>query len=148
MNTLSPLPQDRLKAIFNDMGLRFTSQREVIWRLFEKYSKGLTIAQATTLLVPQKISQTTVYRTVKALEEMGYLRWVHSQEGEHRYLTSRPGHSHMLVCRICSKAVVCTDCDLSILEQLIASKTGFTVEGHYLEFYGICPDCAHATQNS
>ena len=134
-----------LKALFNDTGLRFTSQRETVWRLFESTPKGLTIAMATNILAEEKISQTTVYRTVKALEEMGFLRWVHSQEGEHRYLASRPGHSHMLVCRMCSKAVECSDCDLFILEQLIERKTGFTVEGHYLEFYGLCPDCANGT---
>ncbi len=134
-----------LKALFNDIGLRFTPQRETVWRLFENTPKGLTIAMATNILARDKISQTTVYRTVKAFEEMGFLRWFHSQEGEHRYLASRPGHSHMLVCRMCSKAVECSDCDLSILEQLIARKTGFTVEGHYLEFYGLCPDCANAS---
>lgn len=135
------LPKATLKILFNDTGLRFTAQREAVWRLFEKAAKGLTIAEATAILTRQKISQTTVYRTVKALEKMGYLRWFHSREGDHRYLATRPGHSHMLVCRACAKVVECTDCDLSILEQLIAQKTGFTIEGHYLEFYGLCPDC-------
>ncbi len=143
MNSLAKLSSEMLKAQFNDIGLRFTPQRETIWRLFEDNPKGLTIAMASNILAKEKISQTTVYRTVKALEDMGFLRWVHSQEGEHRYLASRPGHSHMLVCRKCSKAVECSDCDLSILEQLIARKTGFTVEGHYLEFYGLCPDCTN-----
>ena len=130
-----------LKTLLNQGGQRFTPQREAVWRLFNDHPKGLTIAQATALLAAQKISQTTVYRTVNALQGLGYLRWVHNPEGEHRFLASRPGHTHMLVCRQCARAVECSDCDLSILEQLIASKTGFLVEGHHLEFYGLCPDC-------
>ena len=136
------LSTEELKILFNKTGQRFTSQREAVWKLFAETPKGLTIAQATAILADQKISQTTVYRTVHSLQGMGYLRWVHNPEGEHRFLASRPGRTHMLVCRTCSKAVECSDCDLSILEQLIARKTGFAVEGHHLEFYGVCPDCS------
>ncbi len=137
----SSLSTEELKALFNLSGQRFTAQREAIWQLFVEHPKGLTIAQASTALAERNISQTTVYRTVGTLEGMGYLRWVHNPEGEHRYLVTRPGHTHMLVCRQCSRAVECSDCDLSVLEQLLARKSGFTVEGHHLEFYGICPDC-------
>ncbi len=145
MSIKSELPilsTEELKTLFHNTGQRFTSQREAVWRLFADTPNGLTIAQATVLLAERKISQTTVYRTVHSLQGMGYLRWVHNPEGEHRFLASRPGHTHMLVCRSCSKAVECSDCDLSILEQLIARKTGFTVEGHHLEFFGLCQDCA------
>jgi Fur family transcriptional regulator, ferric uptake regulator len=137
----SSLSTRELKALFNQSGQRFTAQREAVWQLFVEHPKGLTIAQATTVLTERKISQTTVYRTVNTLQDMGYLRWVHNSEGEHCYLVTRPGHTHMLVCRQCARAVECNDCDLSVLEQLIARKTDFTVEGHHLEFYGICPDC-------
>ncbi len=137
----SRLSTEELKTLFNQSGQRFTAQREAVWQLFVEHPKGLTIAQATTVLTERKISQTTVYRTVNTLQGMGYLRWVHNPEGEHRFLATRPGHTHMLVCRQCARAVECSDCDLSVLEQLIASKTGFTVEGHHLEFYGLCPDC-------
>jgi Fur family ferric uptake transcriptional regulator/Fur family peroxide stress response transcriptional regulator len=38
--------------------------------------------------------------------------------------------------------VECSDCDLAVLEKLIAKQTGFAVEGHHLEFFGVCPDCS------
>lgn len=136
------LSTEDLKIMFNRSGQRFTTQREAIWQLFTEHPKGLSIARATTMLADRKISPTTIYRTVNTLKVMGLLRWVNVPEGEHRFLISRPGHTHMLVCRSCAQAVECSDCDLSILEQLIAHKTGFTVEGHHLEFYGLCPDCS------
>lgn len=142
MNEHELLSREELRRQFNKTGLRFTPQREVVWRLFESDPAGFTISQATAILAPQGIGQATVYRTIKALQELGYLKWVHDQGGEHRFVASRPGHSHMLVCRSCSKAVECGDCDLSVLEKLIAVQTGFSVEGHLLEFFGLCPECS------
>jgi len=142
MNVDIELSKDELRSQFNRMGLRFTPQRETVWRLFESNPGGLTISRVTILLAQKKIGQATVYRTIKALQDLGYLKWVHDQSGEHCFVASRPGHSHMLVCRMCSKAVECSDCDLSVLEKLIAKQTGFAVEGHHLEFFGLCPDCA------
>lgn len=137
-----PLAKEALREQFNRVGLRFTLQREAVWRLFEGQPAGFTIARATEILGKQKIGQTTVYRTIRALQELGYLKWVHEEGGEHRFVASRPGHCHMLVCRSCKKAVPCSDCDLSVLEKLISRETGFAVEGHHLEFYGLCPECA------
>jgi Fe2+ or Zn2+ uptake regulation protein len=142
MNTIVALPKAELRHQFNNSGLRFTPQREAVWRLFESDPAGFTITQATVVLAPQRIGQATVYRTIRALQDMGFLKWVHDQSGEHRYVASRLGHSHMLVCRLCSKAVECSDCDLSVLEKLIARQTGFAVEGHHLEFFGLCPECS------
>ena len=142
MKKNEPLSKEELRRQFNKTGLRLTPQREAVWRLFETYPAGFTISQATVILAPRGIGQATVYRTIKALQDLGYLRWVHDQSGEHRFVASTPGHSHMLVCRCCSRAVECGDCDLSVLEKLIAAQTGFTIEGHHLEFFGLCPECS------
>jgi Fe2+ or Zn2+ uptake regulation protein len=135
------LAREELQGRFNKTGLRFTPQREAVWRLFESDPAGFTISQVIATLAPQGMGQATVYRTIKTLQDLGYLKWVHDQSGEHRFVASRPGHSHMLVCRSCFKVVEFGDCDLSVMEKLIATQTGFTVEGHHLEFFGLCPDC-------
>ncbi len=136
------LSKEDLKEQFNRVGLRFTPQREAVWRLFENNPAGFTITRVSAILSQHGIGQATVYRTIRALQDLGYLKWVHEDGGEHRFVASSPGHSHMLVCRLCKKVVACSDCDLSILEKLISRDTGFTVEGHFLEFYGLCPECA------
>ena len=131
----------QLRQQFNRTGLRLTAQRERVWRLFENTPVGCTIPRAIALLGRERIGQATVYRTIRALQSIGLLKWVHDVSGEHRFVATRPGHSHLLVCRVCSRMVECRDCDLSILEKLIARQTGFAVEGHHLEFFGLCPDC-------
>jgi Fe2+ or Zn2+ uptake regulation protein len=142
MNKHEPVSKEELRRHFNQTGLRFTPQREGVWRLFASDPAGFTIPQAIGSLAPLGIGQATVYRTIKALLDLGYLKWVHDKGGEHRFVASRPGHSHMLVCRSCFKVVEFGDCDLSVLEKLIATKTGFTIEGHHLEFFGLCPECS------
>ena len=142
LHCIGGLAKDELRQMFNKTGLRFTPQREAVWRLFEGCPAGLTIPQAMAMLASSRIGQATVYRTIRALQGMGCLKWLHDQGGERRFVASRPGHSHLLVCRVCSKAVECSDCDLSVLEKLIARQTGFTVEGHHLEFFGLCPECS------
>jgi Fur family ferric uptake transcriptional regulator/Fur family peroxide stress response transcriptional regulator len=141
MSTNEFLPDD-LRRCFNKGGQRFTPQREEVWRLFESSASGHTVAEATELLGPRGIGQSTVYRTVKALQDLGYLKWVHDRHGEHRFIATRPGHTHLLVCRRCSRTMECGDCDLALLEKLIAVKTGFVIEGHHLEFFGLCGQCA------
>ena len=136
MKKKEPIPKEELRGQFNRTGLRFTPQREAVWRVFESDPAGLSISQATAILTAQGIGQATVYRTIKALQNLGYLKWVHDQGGDHRFVASRPGHRHLLVCRSCSKAVECGDCDLAVMEKLIAMQTGFAIEGHHLEFFG------------
>lgn len=128
---------DRLRK----RGLRFTAQRKAVWRLFRNSPRGLTISEAVDVLKEQGIGFATVYRTVNALRDMGCLQWVHGQDGEHRFVTWRTGHVHPLVCRQCGRVVEIESCHLDVLERLLAVETGFVIEGHHLEVFGLCPTC-------
>lgn len=144
MTEMTESETERLRQAFNAQGLRFTPQRLEILNAFREREKGLTIAEAGQLLKERGIGHVTVYRTVKALTEMGRLRFAHDDEGRRRYVAGPPGHWHLLICRGCGKTVEFADCDLSLLEKLISLKTGFTIEGHHLELRGLCPACEPA----
>ena len=148
MSEAEPASKEELRRQFNKTGLRFTPQRETVWRLFKGDPAGFTVSQATVTLASQGIGQATVYRTIKKLQDFGYLKPVHEQDGEHRFVASKPGHTHMVVCRSCSKVVECDDCDLLLLEKLIAMQTGFLIDGHRLEFWGLCPECLRLTKGA
>ncbi len=132
---------DDLRLAFNGLGKRFTSQRQRTWEVFHENNAGLTTAQAAELLKSEGIGHTTVYRTVKELNELGFLQCVHGSDGEHRYVSSPGGHCHPLVCRTCG-TVRMVDCQgMNTLHKLIAVETGYRVESHHLEVYGVCPRC-------
>ena len=137
-------PIDRLKELrarLHETGLRLTPQREAVWRLFAASNRGYTLPQTCQELEKLGVGQATVYRMGASLQEMGFLRFIHDADGGHRYLACPEGHTHYVVCRLCGRTRQVTDCDLRTLEKLIVAQSGYHVEGHHLEFFGLCPDC-------
>ncbi len=127
--------------VFRKAGARFTRQREAVWRLFKGKARGLTIPEAAKALKRKGVGPATVYRTAALLEGLGLLRRVHDAGGERRFVASRPGHYHALVCRSCGQVVDFEGCDLSLLERVLTTETGFRIEGHHLEVFGLCASC-------
>jgi len=136
-----PNTDPNLKESFHNLGHRFTNQRESIWQLFNNAPNGYTISDAADALKKKGIGHATVYRTVKTLQKLGRLHWVHEKNGEHRFVARHGSHSHMLTCRSCGRVVEFESCNLNLLEKLLALETGYLIEGHYLELYGPCPQC-------
>jgi len=130
-----------LKQSLHTLGQRFTNQRESIWQLFSTAPNGYTIHDAAAALKKKGIGHATVYRTVKTLQKLGRLHWVHEKTGEHRFVARHASHSHMLACRSCGLVVEFESCNLTLLEKLLALETGYRIEGHELELYGLCPEC-------
>jgi Fe2+ or Zn2+ uptake regulation protein len=130
-----------LKARLHSLGLRLTPQREAVWRYFAGTGLGRALPEAASDLAKVSIGPATVYRTVKTLSSLGFLRAMAGEDGEVRYLAVRPGHVHLLRCTGCDRAVEFHECGLDVLEKLVAVKSGFSVQGHHLELYGRCPDC-------
>jgi Fur family transcriptional regulator, ferric uptake regulator len=118
-----------------------TPQRRRVLEAIRASAGGLTLPEAAQKLAGAGVGQATVYRAVKALLDEGLVGFVHGHGGEHRYVALSAGHSHLVVCRGCRKAVEFGDCGLATLEALVALKTGFTVDAHHLELSGVCDDC-------
>jgi len=128
--------------VFARHGIPFTRQRRAVWEYFAASARADTIAEAAEALKLEGIGQATVYRTVNLLAELGLLVRVHTRDGEATYTAMRVGHSHPLICRVCRKVVDFDgDGDLAYLERQLEAATGFSIYGHHLEVYGVCPDC-------
>lgn len=94
-----------------------------------------------TATVPS-VGRATVFRTVKLLQELELVCRVPLEDGSVRYQRSHGEHHHHLVCRGCGSVAEFSDAELDqrILQQ--ARAHGFTLEGHSLELYGLCAECA------
>ena len=80
----------------------------------------------------------TVYRSLKALVEGGWLTCVDLPGEVTRYeLAARPHHHHF-VCRSCQQAFDIDGCAPEV-EELAPS--GFKVEAHEVVLFGRCPTC-------
>jgi Fe2+ or Zn2+ uptake regulation protein len=114
-----------------------------VWDYFATCGRAATIAEAAEAMSSQGVGQATVYRAVALLSEMGLLVRVQTAEAEACYTAIGVGHTHPLVCRRCRRVVDFDgNGDLALLERHLEMTTGFTIYGHHLEVYGVCPDCA------
>lgn len=86
--------------------------------------------------------QSTVYRSLEALEAAGIL--THGHLG-HRaavyHLAAEPQHQH-LICDLCGKTVTLEPAELESWTGAIHASTGFVVEPNHFALTGRCAECA------
>ena len=142
-----PKPTHDIEAVFHEKGIPFTRQRRLIWEFFAGSDRASTIAETADALRGEGVGQATVYRTVQLLSDLGLLAHVQDRRGDICYIAPPIGHSHPLICGVCRRVVRFDgEGDLTQLEAKLDGETGFTIYGHHLEVYGICPSCRKARE--
>jgi Fur family ferric uptake transcriptional regulator len=86
----------------------------------------------------------TVYRAVGALRESGALEQVGVRDGAALYTHCHAdGHHHHVVCTGCG-VTAALPCPAATTDA--AAAAGFTVIGHELRVWGLCPRCASVSE--
>jgi Fur family ferric uptake transcriptional regulator len=133
-----------LREKLNQKGLRLTHPRQVVMSILESAAVPLTpqTIYQRSLEAHEDIGLVTVYRTLDLLTDLSLVRRVHGSEVCIGYALASPGHHHHLVCRKCDKVIEFSGTSvLDPLIQQIECQTGFVVDGHLLQLYGLCPEC-------
>jgi Fe2+ or Zn2+ uptake regulation protein len=131
-----------IDEVFASRGITLTRQRRAVWEYFAFAGRACTVGEAAEALADDGIGQATVYRAVGLLSDLGLLLRLNVSADLPRYTAPPVGHSHPLVCSSCYKIVDFDgEGDLRYLEKQLEATTGFSIYGHILEVYGICPDC-------
>jgi Fur family transcriptional regulator, ferric uptake regulator len=86
----------------------------------------------------------TVYRTLDVLLELGFVRKLHLDDGCHSYAAATHDHGHHIICQQCQRAIEFDGCDMDGLIAAVEAQTGYQVRGHWLEMFGLCPECRAA----
>jgi Fur family ferric uptake transcriptional regulator len=87
------------------------------------------------------IGRMTVYRTLDLLHQLGLIRPVYQGTGAAHYVLMDDGHHHHLLCSQCDRVFEFEDCVAQEMTQALSQRFDFQIQGHLLEFYGLCPDC-------
>lgn len=87
----------------------------------------------------------SVYRTLEKLEELGLVQRVHQTRGCQAFIRAGEGHQHLIVCTHCGKAVLFEGDQLDPLFNVVSKKTGFKIESHWLQIFGLCTSCRSST---
>jgi Fur family transcriptional regulator, ferric uptake regulator len=121
---------------------RNTQQRREIREVFERNNRPLA-ADEVLHLAQQKMAglgMATVYRTIKALSDEGWLVPVEVPGAPPRYEVRGKAHHHHFHCLKCGKLFELDGC-LERLGKLIPPS--FTVVDHVVLIYGFCAGCDH-----
>ncbi len=130
---------DRLQ----ESGYRRTDRCEAIVRSILSSQRALDpveIFDAVRSEIPG-LGLVTVYRTIQKLEELGLIERLHQDADCRRVLPAAQGHQHFLVCSTCGSVLHFGGDNLSGLIEHIAAQTGFEIREHWLQLFGLCPDC-------
>ena len=124
----------------------YTSGRRELVELLASTGRPATIPDL--LEARPKLTQSSVYRNLAVLEEVGIVQKVVSTDDRARFELAEDlmGHHHHLICVSCGRVddfVVPPDAELRLDEVLDAAigSTGFTPSGHRLDVVGTCADC-------
>jgi Fur family peroxide stress response transcriptional regulator len=138
--------QTRLDEIVNKLrqrDFRITPQRIAILKAFlqsqdhpsvEQVYEEVKVNFSTTSLA-------TVYKTVNLLKEIGEILEIGFTDGRNRYDGNKPYPHPHLICTLCNKI---TDPQVNQLDQMtseVATSTGYRIDSHQVEFFGVCPSC-------
>jgi Fur family transcriptional regulator, ferric uptake regulator len=89
-----------------------------------------------------RIGLTTVYRILRAFEDMKITEAQRAEDGETLYrLRSTAGHRHYLLCRLCGRAVGFTAGEIEHITSQLAEQHRYADVTHQIDFYGTCPRC-------
>ena len=128
---------------------RTTGPRRAIAELISErhghFTAAELLADAGTKKV--KVGRATVFRTLDLLADQGSLERLDLPTGEHAYVACAPEqHHHHVVCRNCGASAEVADTGLQAVVREIGAQSGYRIESHRLELYGLCPDCAETAK--
>lgn len=120
-------------------GLRMTGQRRTITQVLEDSTDHPDAEELHARAVARDpgISIATVYRTVKLLEENGILDKVDFGDGRARYEDAERAHHDHLIDVTTGKVIEFFDPEIEALQEKIARKLGYRLQGHRMELYGV-----------
>lgn len=132
--------EERLKK----SGLKSTKGRREILIMLESSNQPIAAEEIFLFLKDKNsgINLSTVYRTLESLEKADLVTKVSIHNDDRMlYEFNNMDHRHYLVCTNCKKIITVRHCPLGEYERQVEEETGFTIYGHKLYIYGLCPEC-------
>ncbi|MBA4495402.1 peroxide-responsive transcriptional repressor PerR [Paenactinomyces guangxiensis] len=129
------------------IGVRMTPQRHAILNYLLSSMSHPTADEIYKALEGSfpNMSVATVYNNLRVFKEAGLVRELTYGDASSRFDANMGEHYHV----ICSRCGKITDFDYPSLlnvENEASRSTGYKVESHRMEFYGICPSCQQREQ--
>jgi Fur family peroxide stress response transcriptional regulator len=124
------------------IGVRMTPQRYAILQYLLNTMSHPTADEIYRALEANfpNMSVATVYNNLRLFKEAGLVRELTYGDASSRFDANMEDHYHV-ICRRCGKITDFHHPTLTEVEVKASEKTGYVIESHRMEIYGICPDC-------
>jgi Fur family ferric uptake transcriptional regulator len=128
-----------IEALCTAKGMRMTEQRRVIARVLAAAEDHPDVEELyrRCVKVDDRISISTVYRTVKLFEDAGIIERHDFREGRARYETSSEMHHDHLINLRTGEVIEFQSEEIERLQAEVARKLGYRLIDHRLELYAV-----------
>ena len=130
-------------SLLRAKGGRITTARRAILQALCAHSEHPTAEQLTAAVQAKhpEVHESTVYRFLEDLEELGIIDHVHLGHGAAVYHFSDDTHYH-LVCGTCGKVVQVPEEEFAALRKRLRREHGFVMEQRHFALAGRCVECS------
>lgn len=122
--------------------IRVTPQRQAVLEYLIGHRSHPTADEIYHALSPSfpSMSVATVYNNLRLFTEIGFVQEMKYGDASSRFDFAAKPHYHA-ICTNCGKVVDFFYPSLEDVEIAASQLTGFKINDHRLEVYGLCPDC-------
>ncbi len=139
-------PPSHLLEGLDRAGQRLTAPRRAVLDLISWRQGHFTAADLITDAHERnvEIGRATIFRSLELLTELQLLEHIDLPSGEHAYVACEPVHHHHVVCSHCGRTAEVEDCGMASVASEVGRRTGYAIESHRLELFGLCSACRPA----
>ena len=130
-------------SAFETAGYRLTGPRRALAALIAGQARHFT---ADDLLGESRrrrlgVTRATIFRSLDVLADLGVVERLDLPTGEHAFVACEPAHHHHVVCSSCGRTTGVADPGIERIAEAIGRETGYRIDAHRLELFGLCPAC-------
>lgn len=128
---------------FEGAGYRLTAPRRALAGLIASRSGHFTAEEllAEAHRGRHGLGRATIFRSLEVLVELGVVERLDLPTGGHAFVACKRAHHHHVVCSSCGRSTEVADLGLEGMAASIERETGYRIDAHRLEVFGVCPRC-------
>jgi Fur family ferric uptake transcriptional regulator len=135
---------DEILGELRAQGGRITSGRRAVVEILlasgDQHMNAERLVEAVRARLPD-VAESTIYRTLTALEELGVVTHVHLGHGPASFHLNDLSHRH-LVCRECGVVIDLPFGAFRDFAEAVELQYGFRLQDEHFAFSGLCRGCA------
>ena len=131
----------------DDAGYRLTAPRLALADLIATHDGHFTASELATIARDRRlgVSRATLFRALDLLVELGVVERLDLPSGDHAYVSCARAHHHHVVCSRCGRTAEVADAGLNDAVAEIEHLSGFRIDTHRVELFGLCRHCQALT---